>query len=414
MSNDRLLKDIQCKQAKPQAKQYYLNDGGGLRLQIKPNGNKIWVFRYMLNKKSKETTFKSYPNVTLNEAREKKDKYKKLLNDNIDPIDYFKKQNEMQQLEENSNFKKVMYEWLEVEKPNASESQYLWKVNRFEKDVLPYLEKLNMNEINVNHIEQVIREKDKTAPETASKIFSYLKRLFSYARLKMYCEKNILLEIDKSHLITKTTVKHMSKITDQEIFKELVNSIYNYHGGFSIRNALKLLLHIPLRAENLCTMKWSEIDFDKKILTIPREQMKLKNPNIEDFKMPLSDEVISILKEQQEELSNYTNELDYVFVGADNRNHINKESPNKALQLMDFNNERKGRKIRLHGFRGTIRSFIDTLDLEGRFTFEVKERFLDHHENNKVVRAYSHGANFQEQLKELTNWWSEYIKSLKK
>jgi hypothetical protein len=80
---------------------------------------------------------------------------------------------------------------------------------------------------------------------------------------------------------------------------------------------------------------------------------------------------------------------------------------------MDFNNEKKGRKIRLHGFRGTFRSVIDTLDKKGRFSFEVKERVLDHYEKNKAVRAYNHKADFQEQIKELVNFWSEYILGLK-
>ena len=134
---------------------------------------------------------------------------------------------------------------------------------------------------------------------------------------------------------------------------------------------------------------------------------------LEDFKMPLSNEVINILKEQKDQLKLYTNELNYVFVGTDCKNSINKESPNKALQLLSFNDEKKGRKIRLHGFRGSIRSMIETLDIDNQFSFETKERLLDHHENNKVVRAYSHGANYLERLKELTNWWSDYILSLK-
>jgi integrase len=170
-------------------------------------------------------------------------------------------------------------------------------------------------------------------------------------------------------------------------------------------------LHIPLRAENLCTLKWSQIDFDKKLMTIPRNQMKLKNPNYEDFKMPLSDEVISILKEQKRELILHTNNQDYVFLGFDNNTHINKESPNKALKIMEFN--REGRKIRLHGFRGTFRSMIDTLDTKGQFTYEVKERALDHHEKSKVVRAYSHKGDYFEQLQELMTYWSNFIKSLR-
>jgi integrase len=161
-----------------------------------------------------------------------------------------------------------MYEWLELEKPRASLNQYEWKRNRFEKDVLPHLNEKPMNKITVQDITKVIAKKNKTAPETASKLFGYLKALWGFSMMNGYCERNLLIEMNKSLLITKQTVKHMPKITDIEIFKELVNSIYNYHGGFSVKNALKVVLHLPLRAENLCTMKWNEIDFEKKLLII--------------------------------------------------------------------------------------------------------------------------------------------------
>lgn len=84
----------------------------------------------------------------------------------------------------------------------------------------------------------------------------------------------------------------MAKITDLGILKQLINEIYNYNGNHNIKNALKLVLHIPLRAENLCNLKWNQINFEKKILTIPRENMKLSNINLDDFVMPLTDEVI--------------------------------------------------------------------------------------------------------------------------
>ena len=63
MANDKLLKDIQCKQAKPK-KRVFLNDGLGLRLQIKPNGNKIWQFRYTYNGQRKLPLSKVIQNIT--------------------------------------------------------------------------------------------------------------------------------------------------------------------------------------------------------------------------------------------------------------------------------------------------------------------------------------------------------------
>lgn len=406
------LKDIEVKTSKPKSKVYYLADGGGLRLQVKANGSKVWVYRFNFNGQSKETTFQTYPTISLKEAREKRDQYKKMISNNLNPIEYTRDLKIKQKLENNNSFEKVLYEWLENEMLK-SQKEHTRKKRLFEKDVLPYFKNKQMNTLTVQDVVTVIRAKDKTAPNIASKMYGYLKNLFSFALLNGYCERNLLVEINKSHLITKRIVKHMPKITDEEILRELVNAIYSYNGSGSVRNALKLVLHIPLRATNLCSLKWNEIDFIKKLIVIPREQMKFNNPNLEDFKIPLTDEVINILKEQKEEQTLHTNELSYVFLGIDNRKHIHKESPNNALQIMSFNDEKKGNKIRLHGFRGTFRSMIDTLDDENRFSFELKEKVLDHHEGNVSIRAYSHKADYTEQLKPLMNYWSDFIITLK-
>ena len=39
-------------------------------------------------------------------------------------------------------------------------------------------------------------------------------------------------------------------------------------GMHAIRNSLKMVLHLPLRAENLCNLEWDFIDFDNKLLVI--------------------------------------------------------------------------------------------------------------------------------------------------
>ena len=80
MAKVQLLQDIQIKKAKPQEKDYFLNDGGGLRILIKSNGNKIWEYRYTINDKRKKTTFKTYPIVSLIEARTKRQEYQTLIN----------------------------------------------------------------------------------------------------------------------------------------------------------------------------------------------------------------------------------------------------------------------------------------------------------------------------------------------
>lgn len=409
MAKYNQLQDIQVKQAKPKEKTYYLNDGLGLYLEITSDNYKKWIFRYTHNSKRKRTSFQSYPRVTLKQARDKRDDYNKLLFDGIDPVEYYKEQKEIKQIEDTSSLKNIFIQWLEMEKSKSGLSQYQWKKTRIENDILVFIGSKKIKDIKIQDITNVLIEKNKTAPVTASKLFGYLKSIYSFAKTKGYIEVNLLSDINKTHIISSSQIISYPKITEKENLKDLVNSIYSYQGFYSVKNALRLVLHLPLRATNLCNLQWSNIDFDNKLLTIPRNEMKVKDKNFDDFKMPLTDEVINILNEQK----SYTGYQKFIFLGTNNRTPINVESPNKALKIMGFDDEAKGRKITLHGFRGTFRSLIDTLDINSDFSFETKERALDHHEKSKVVRAYTHKSDYINQLRTLMNFWSNYILSLK-
>lgn len=408
MASINLLQDITIKKAKPKEKDYYLNDGGGLRIKIKTNSNKVWEYRYTFNSKRKLTTFKSYPITTLVNARKKRDEYLDLLANGIDPIAKNKEAKKEKIIDTKGMFLNVADEWLQREKKRLRESTYKGKVRVFENDVYPLLKNKHMSEIEISDIIKILEIKQLQAREVASKIFNYLDNLFRYAVLKEYCSRNLLSDIRKADVIEPKKVRHYPKITDEKILRELRDAIYTYKGSLILRNVLKLVLHIPLRAENLCNLKWSYINFNEKSLTIPRELMKVKDENLEDFKIYLTDEVMNIFYDQKP----FTEHQQYVFLGRDNRSSINNESPNKALKILGFNDEEMGRKIRLHGFRGTFRSMIDTLDIDNKFSFELKERVLDHHEANTTVRAYNHKANYFEQFKPLMNFWSDYIMGL--
>lgn len=312
-------------------------------------------------------------------------------------------------MDEKGKFLSVVSEWLEKEAERTMASTHKGKVKVFENDIYPFLKNKHMSEIEINDIIKIIEVKKLQAHEVASKIYNYLDNLFRFAVLRGYCERNLLSDIRKSDIIRAKEVKHYAKITDEQVLCELRDLIYNYNGSHSLKNVLKFVLHVPLRADNLCTMEWEYVDFQEKSLTIPRERMKVKSKNLNDFKVPLTNEVISILEEQRL----FTGHQKYVFLGTNNRSHINKESPNRALQRLGFNDEKRGRKIRLHGFRGTFRSMIDTLDEENRFSFEIKERILDHHEQNETVRAYNHRADYFKQFIPLMEFWSNYILKLK-
>ena len=186
--------------------------------------------------------------------------------------------------------------------------------------------------------------------------------------------------------------------------------VYKGDGGIIVKNVLRFVSLLPLRAENLCTLKWEQVNFEKAIITIPRQDMKVKNKNLPDFTLPLPHQAVSILKEIQA----ITGWGVWVFHGArNNKVHVNKESGNKALRIMGFIDEVNGRKQTLHSFRGTFRSLTETYATQHKASFEVRERCIDHNERNEAVRAYTHKADYTEQMRELLQWWANYLEGVK-
>lgn len=418
------LADTKIKNLKPKKKDYALSDGSGLQILIKPDKKKKWEFIYSSptqytnqgKKRRRKTTFGYYPNTSLKTARDRANEYLDLISKGIDPID--NKREEKQELikKENSNFKHIAEQWLEFEEQRMTPRAFKRKKAIVVNDAYPYLQNKDIEDITHQDLIKAIKErlakkihsaKDNDNPpdgiETANKLYNHLNTIFKYAITLGYAEKNPFDNILKDLIIPKANVTHYAKITEHDELKVLVNDIYNYQGHYSTINSLKLGLHLPLRASNLTNLLWEYIDFDKRSLTIPRNLMKVKNKNLPDFKVPLSDEVVNILKEQYE----FTSHQKYVFLSVNNK-VLNRDTPNVALQRMGYKN-----KQTLHGFRGIYRSLIDTYQLKHNISYDVKKRFLDHHDNNKVELAYNHRAEFFEQMKPLVKWWSEFILSSK-
>ena len=79
------LTDKSCKNAKPKDKPYRLADSGGMYLEVLPSGGRYWRVKYRLAGKEKRLALGVYPQVSLLEAREKREAAKKLLSNGVDP-----------------------------------------------------------------------------------------------------------------------------------------------------------------------------------------------------------------------------------------------------------------------------------------------------------------------------------------
>ena len=405
------LTDTLIRRTKPKDKNYTLSDGSGLQLLVKSNGRKLWEFYYKSPTKFKrrKTSFGNYPQVPLRLAREKAQQYRELVFRGIDPIDHFRDKKKEAKNKIKGEFKKVAREWLKKRKAELSPRTYEKINGLFENFIIPPLQDKSIKEITRKDIAILIEAKAKQAPETAGRMYQYLNQLWLYSINLEYCEHNIIATIDRKSLIPKRQRIHYPKITELTILKELIKSIYNYNGHYSVRNALRFVLHIPLRPKNLVNLRWDMINLKNQTLTIPREEMKDTNPNLPDFIMPLTSAVMEILQEQRF----FTGHQTYIFTSAPDKDiPINPETPNRALERMGFNDLKSGRRQRLHSFRGTFRSLAETYTNEHKASEAIKEAVLDHRIGNTVRNAYTNKAEYLEQLKPLMRWWSEFIENL--
>ena len=79
------LSPMQVKNARPQEKIYRLFDGGGLYLEVTPQGSKLWRMKFRQpNGKENRLSFGKYPDVSLEQARQKRDEARKLKAAGVD------------------------------------------------------------------------------------------------------------------------------------------------------------------------------------------------------------------------------------------------------------------------------------------------------------------------------------------
>ena len=417
------LTDTAITKARAKEKKYKLYDGRGLFLLVMPTGSKLWRLKYRFNHKEKEYAIGTYPTITLSKARDKRDELKRLVSEGLDPNEKKKQEKQtvteqvkLTKLEIKSQLHLVVNEWLELHEKKVT--AYTARKTRalLDEKLLPsfskYTDRQNIRTSTpISHIKHfeitaLLKEVAKDTEYTAKRLKQFLHRIWLFAVTSGYCEDNIISNISNEVLPAPKT-KSMPKITDEVILGRLLNDIDNYKGNIVVRASLQFLVYTMLRATNLVTLKWEYIDFENKTLTIPRELMKVKDENLNDFTLPLVDKAIAILRE----IETLTSADEYVFSIANKP--INKESGNKALRLMGYDDENKGLKQTQHSFRGTFRSLADTHQEKHKASFEAKEAVLDHQVGGKVERAYTHKATYVEQMRGLLEWYADYLEGLK-
>jgi integrase len=390
------LSDMKIQKAKSKDKNVTLFDGGGLFLMVTPTGGKLWRFKYRYDGKQKLLAFGSYSEISLLEARKRRDEARSQLAHGIDPGAVRKAQKQAN-TEATETFEIIAREWHERFKSNWT-TEYASKImSRLEGDVFPYIGARPIKEIKAPELLTVLRRVEARGTfELAHRIRTICGQVFRYAVATGQAERDPAADLRGA--LTPVQTINRAAITDPKKVGELLRAVDGYQGSFIVKCALKLAPLFFVRPGELRNAEWEEVSFENAEWNIPASKMKMKEPHL----VPLSKQAIEILKELHE----YTGASRYVFPSG--RTFDRPMSDNAilaALRRMGYaKDEMSG-----HGFRAMARTILDEV-------LQVRPDFIEHQLAHAVRdpngRAYNRTSHLAER-KNMMQKWADYLDGLK-
>jgi Arm DNA-binding domain len=108
-----VLTALAIEKLKPKEKPYRVSDGNQLSVLVEPAGAKLWRLRYIFDGKEKMLSLGSFPEVSLADARRKRDEALALLANGINPSEQKKQDKLVEEAARRNTFGAVAEEYLE-------------------------------------------------------------------------------------------------------------------------------------------------------------------------------------------------------------------------------------------------------------------------------------------------------------
>lgn len=398
------LTETAIKAAKGESKPRKLADERGLYLLVNPNGSKLWRLKYRLAGKEKLLALGAYPDVSLRQARDRRDDARRLVAEGIDPST--KRREEKARASGADTFGAIAEAWLRHQAPAWTEGHTVTVRSRLDRDVLPYLAGKQIDNITAPDVLQVVRRVEaRGAIESAHRILTVIGQVFGYAVAVGLAQGNPAAGIDRGKALQAPQPKPMAAILQPAAVGALLRAIDGYSGTHVVRCAFKLAPLVFVRPGELRAAEWSEFDLEAATWVIPAARMKLGKAMKADAGrshiVPLSRQALDVLHE----IHTLTAGGRYVFPGArSDGKPMSENAITAALRRMDYT----GDQMSWHGFR----SIASTLLNELGYNPDAIEAQLAHTPGNKVRAAYNRAKFLPERIRMMQDW-ADHLDQLK-
>lgn len=395
------LNDTKLRNLKPTDKTYRLSDGGGLYIEVMPNGSMYWRMNYRFNGKQKRLAFGVYPITSLKTARDRRDEAKRLLDNGADPSDIKKKQRLETQKNYENNFENIAREWHKQKLHTWQPEHADLILRRLEMNVFPRIGKRPIRDVTPPELlaaVKVLEEQGKR--DLAHRQMQHCSQIFRYAVATGRTDHDITQYLKGA--LQPAVSKNYAYLGESELpgfLRELDQYHVKYRGHILTELAFKMLILTFVRSNEIRGAKWEEINFDKALWKIPAERMKMKTPHF----VPLAHQTIDLLRKIQ--AISGDNYMGYVFPSQNNpRNMMSENTFLRAIEVLGYKGKTTG-----HGFRSTASTVLN----ENGFRPDLIETQLAHCEHDTVRAAYNHAQYIKERT-EMMQWWADYIEKSKK
>lgn len=390
------LKELQIRNLRPKAAIFQCTDDRGLYLEVHPNGSKLWRYKYRHAGKQKRLALGRYPEISLADARRRRDDAKKKLECGDDPLMDRKREKLVAAFKAAHSFGDIAKEYIDKMVAEGRADTTTGKANWLLEQLEPITTYPIADLKPLDILSALKRIEAKGKHETARRCRSFASRVFRYAVAtgRGDADPTALL---RGALVTPTVTHHAAMIDPKQV-GELLCAIDGYSGNAITRLAVQITPHVMARPGELRMAEWSEFDLDGAVWKIPAERMKMRRPH----EVPLSRQVIAHLKE----LHVLTGPDGFVFPAFHtSKRPMSENTVNQAFRRMGFGQG----EITAHGLRTTASTLLNE---SGKWSADAIERSLAHADPNGIRGIYNRGRYWDERV-EMHQWWSDYLDELR-
>lgn len=371
--------------AKPKDKPYRISDGNGLYLYIPASGKKVWQLRYQFEGKEKIHTVGKYPEIGPADARNIAFEVKRDLAIGLNPAAKKKQQDKTP-----DTFGSIYEEWYKHKKQVWSEGYAVELQRMFEADILPYIGKMAMDDIEPMTLLKVLRRfEERGAMERANKARRRCGEVFRYAVVTGRAKYNPAPDLADA---MKGYRKKNFPFLPAEQIPAFNQALAGYSGSIVSKIATQVLQYTAMRTKELRSMQWANVDFENRIITIDAEVMKSRKQHL----VPMSQQVHDLLRQLQP----ITSISPFVFAGRnDKKKSISENAVLLVIRQIGYEGLASG-----HGFRHQFSTILN----EHGWPHDAIERQLAHVDRNNIRGIYNH-AQYLDKRREMMQWWADYI-----